>query len=180
MLLIIMSIFYISITIIMSSILFFKQKIDNKEINKAKELIFSFAYIFLYTILLIINYYVFNKGVEVIDKTCESNCIYYYTNNSVQIVLGLTLNIVINVLYYKLTKKTLLNLFNSKFRYIILITYSLIQYLGIIFGLLTFNGFAGIFVINNVILKVFRFISTYIPLLIYPTDMIITKIKKCN
>ena len=172
-----MSIIYFCITIIFSSILFFKQKIKHTEENKPKVLFLYFTYIFIYIILMIINYYVYNKGVDVIDKKCADNCIYYYTNNSLQIILGLTLNIVINYMFYIFTKKALIKLFNSKFKFIILITYSLIQYLGIIFSLLTFNGFAGILVIDNIILKKYRCISTYIPLLIYPTDMIITKIK---
>ena len=177
MLLIIMSIIYFCITIIFSSILFFKQKISSNNNNKSKALITYFIYIIIYFVLMFINYYVYNKGVEVIDKKCDANCIYYYSNNGIQIFLGLTLNIVINYLFYNFTKKTMIQLFNSKFKYIILITYSLIQYLGIIFSLLTFNGFAGIFVIDNILLKIYRYISTYIPLIIYPSDMIITKIK---
>ena len=133
----------------------------------------------MYTILLIISYYIYNHNPITIKTACTIFCTYYYTTNVIFIIIGLSLYLVANLLFYYYTKKTLLVLFNTKVKYLILITYSIIGYLGIIFGILSFFGFMGIFVIDNIFLNLFRYIITYSLLLIYPIDiLVIDKLKK--
>lgn len=178
MLIMIISIFYFIICII-TSIFFIKKKINIKNTAKIKYLFLYLLYILLYIILLTIGYYIYNFNAKIIEQSCNIMCTYYYTTNTIQIVFGLIINLMSNILFYIFSKKTIINLYNSKFKYIILVVYILIQFIGILFGLLSFYGFMGYFIIKNPILIIFRLVISYLPIVIYPIDIfIIEKIKK--
>ena len=170
MLIFIACIFYLIISIV-TSIFFMRKKrnIDNK--HKVKYLLLYLLYILLYIIMLTIGYYVYNFNARVINQTCSITCTYYYTTNTIQIIFGLIFFFISNYLFYNLSKKTIINLYNSKFKYIILVLYILVQFMGILFSLLSIYGFMGIFVVKNPILNILRLILGYLPIIIYPLDI---------
>lgn len=170
MLIIIISIIYFIFSII-TSIFFIKKKREVNNTRKTKYLLLYLLYILIYVIMLTIGYYIYNFNAKIIDQTCNILCTYYYTTNAIQIIFGLIINLISNILFYTLSKKTIINLYNSKFKYIILVLYILIQFIGIIFGLLSVYGFMGIFIIKNPILNIFRLILSYLPFIIYPLDI---------
>lgn len=170
MLIIIMSILYFIFSII-TSIFFMKKKRKINNTKKVKYLLLYLLYILIYITMLTIGYYVYNLNAKVVDQTCNITCTYYYTTNTIQIIFGLIIIFISNILFYNLSKKTIINLYNSRFKYIILVLYILIQFIGILFGLLSFYGFMGYFVIKNPILNILRLIISYLPIIIYPIDI---------
>lgn len=176
MLIIIMSIIYF-ISSIITSIFFIRKKRSINNTKVIKYLFLYLLYIIIYILLLTIGYYVYNYNAKVINKTCNIICNYYYTTNNIQIILGLIINLVSNILFYIFSKKTIIKLYNSKFKYIILIIYILIQFIGILFGLLSVYGFMEYFVVKNTILNILRLIMSNLPIIIYPLDIFICEKK---
>lgn len=176
-----MSIFYFLITTILTSFFFFRKKRQAKNDKKVKYILYFLIYIIIFLSLLTLSYFINTKGEKLINRVCNNRCIYYYTNNNIKIILALIINSFSNILFYILTKKTIINIYNSKFKYIVHITYILINYSGMLFSLLTFYGVVGIFVIKNPIIFFMRIICTWLPIIIYPADtFIISRIRKKN
>lgn len=182
MLIFIMSIFYFLITTILTSIFFFKRKrkVTNEKI--IKYILYYFIYILFFVAFLTLSYFINTVDEKLINRLCNdttNRCVYYYTNNNIKIISAIIINCISNIIFYILTKKTILKLYNSKFKYIIFITYIFINYTGMLFSLLTFYGVVGIFVIKNPIIFFLRILCVWLPILIFPIDtFIIHKIKR--
>ena len=101
-----------------------------------------------------------------------------YTTKSIYILIALLINLISNIVFYILTKKIITKILNTKLKYVIIIVYILFGYCTLLFGILTFFGFMGIYVIKNPILYILRIIITLLPLIIYPIDIfVIDKLK---
>ena len=174
-----MSIFYFLISII-SSIFFLRKKYNTT--NKVfKYLSIYLVSIIIYFILLIFNYYFYNKDYKVVayKDLKDSITLTHITTSWIQILLGLIFNMIINISFYYVTKHTIIKLYNNLFKYIILIMFIIILYMGMMFGYLSFYGFITKFYIKSIVFNILRFISTFLPLIIYPVDIfIIEKLKK--
>lgn len=176
MFIVIVSIFYFTISTILPTIFLFKRKKEDIEIDKIKILVLYPLAIILHIVLLLISFYISIHKYEILGS-CGLMCS-YYTSNSLLILLALITNLISNIIFYILTKRTLIKLLSSKFKYIIIITYIIFEYCALIFGILTFYGFSGIYVIKNPILSILRIIISLLPLIIYPLDiLVIDKIK---
>ena len=155
----------------------FKNKYTSTNEDKIVVLFKYLIILIIYVAIIVISSFIFNDNVKYIEKYCTTSC-KHYTNEGYKSVIGLLLYIVASFMFYLFTKKTIIKLFNTKTKYLILIIYTLIQYCGLIFGYFSFYKFLGIVVIDNIIINIFRYIAIFIPLIIYPTDMIINKIKE--
>lgn len=179
MLLLIMTLLYIFITIVLSTILFFRNKY--KENNEERIIILSkyLLSLVIYIVIIVIASFIFNNDVKYVDKYCNpAKICKNYTNDSYNLIIGLILYISSTFMFYISTKKAIIKLFNNKFKYFILITYTFIQYCGLLFGYFSFYKFLGFVVIDNILINIFRYIAIFIPIIIYPIDMIINKIKR--
>lgn len=177
MFIVVVSIFYFTISTILPTIILFRRKKEDIEVNKIKILALYPLTMMLHVIMLLISFYISIHKYTTLDS-CGLMC-RYYTNNSLLILLALLINLISNIAYYIFTKKALTKLLNSKFKYLIVVTYIIFEYCALIFGILTFYGFLGIYVIKNPIIYVLRIIITLLPLIIYPIDiLIIDKFKK--
>ena len=175
-----MSIFYFLISII-SSIFFLRKKYNTNNTSVFKYLSMYIGIIFIYFILLVLNYYFYNTDSKIVAyKDLEDKIsVTHVTTSSIQILLGLIFNMIINISFYYSTKNIIIKLYNNKFKYIILFTFIVLLYSGMMFGYLSFYGFVTKFYIKNIILNILRYISTYLPLIIFPLDIfIINKLKK--
>ena len=176
---IIITLFYFLISTILPSIFLFRRKKEDIEVDKLKILASYFLVMVLHVVLLLISFYISTYKYETLG-TCGMMC-EKYTTKSIFILLALIINFISNIIFYILTKKTLIKLLNTKLKYIILIVYILFGYCTLLFGILTFYGFMGIYVIKNPILYVLRIIITLLPLVYYPIDiLVIDKIKARN
>lgn len=167
----VITLFYFSISTILPSIFLFKRKKEDIEVDKIKVLINYFLVIILHTVLLLISFYISTYKYKTLGF-CGLMCQKYTTKN-IYILIALLINLISNIIFYILTKKTLVKILNTKLKYIILIVYILFGYCALLFGILTFFGFMGIYVIKNPILYVLRIIIALLPLVIYPIDIIV-------
>lgn len=177
MLLLIMTLIYILITITLSSIILFKSDYEGTNEEKIVVLFKYLIILIIYIAIIGAGSFIFNNDVKYLAKYCTKAC-KHYTNDGYKLVIGLLLNVVATFMFYLSTKKTIIKLFNTKSKYLILIIYSIIQYCGLLFGYFSFYKFLGTVVIENLFINIFRYIVIFIPLIIYPTDMIIKKIKE--
>ncbi len=175
-----MSIFYFLISII-TSIFFIRKKYNTDNTHVFKYLSSYLVIIIVYFILLILNYYFYNLDSKIVSykDLHDKITITHVTTSSIQILLGLIFNMILNISFYYITKKIYIKLFNNKFKYIILFIFIILLYSGMMFGYLSFYGFVTKFYIKNIILNILRYVSTFLPIIIFPLDIfIIDKLKK--
>lgn len=164
---------------IIPSIFLFKKDINNnKEIDKLKEL----TKFFLFTMLLVIMFFVSASiylyhtiSLDSCGRLCQN-----YTNNWYKVLLGLIIQIINITIYYLIYKNVLLKFHSikSKLKYLLVFIYATMILCTSITGIFIYNGFLGHFIINNILLHIFRWITIIYPLIIYPLDIfIIERIK---
>ena len=173
---ILISLFYFSISTILPTIFLFKRKKEDIEVDKIKILLSYLLVMILHGVLLLTSFYISTYKYEILGY-CGLMC-QKYTTKSIYILIALLINLISNIVFYILTKKIITKILNTKLKYVIIIVYILFGYCTLLFGILTFFGFMGIYVIKNPILYILRIIITLLPLIIYPIDIfVIDKLK---
>ncbi len=174
-------ILFLILGIILPTYLLFKRT-KIKPSNKLFKLKYCSLYCLitlLYLIIFLISASIYLYNMQVID-----NCGYLctnYTNSTINIIIGLSIHLLNNLLYYLFFKKIIIKFQTegSKIKYLILVIFTTILSCVFVLSYFAFGQFLGHFIIYNSILNVIRWITIFSPLFFYFIDiLIIEKIKK--
>lgn len=163
-----------TVFIIPSIILFKLHKQENSDepfLLKQTALFFGSSIFFI--IVFALSSSVYSNNAHSLDN-CGNFCT-NYTNSNINIILGLFIQLINIIIYYKFFKRILIffHTHKSKLKYLIISLYTLIVLCVYIFGIFIYAGFLGHFIINNIILNILRYLVIYMPLLIYFIDIFI-------
>lgn len=174
-LLIIIGIFSFTLFIFLPSYTLIKKYKDNDKSSKLKTFFYYLLINILFIILFRVSAYIYLYNYTNLDS-CGFLCL-NYTNDLYKVIIGLLLQLFNVILYYYLSKKIFIK-YSSKIRYLFLFIYFSIIFCLFIFSFFVYAGFLGNFIINNILVNILRYIVIFIPLLIFPIDiLIIDKIK---